>query len=145
RRRPVMDPAGFERTFGGLIRARLDWSRLRALAASGRVKVADEVVLDRHRLAALDTVWYVDGSGAPTDHHRPGAVNLRVGQAAELASGEPLIAGWEARGKRLVELQTSLRASGGPVVLALPAYRIGGGRALLLDGTHRVVAAVGAR
>ncbi|MBW8486972.1 hypothetical protein [Actinomadura parmotrematis] len=90
----------------------------------------------RSLLGDLRTVWYTTPEGAQTDWHHPGAVAHDVRQAAARREG------WDtARRARLAELERLFRREGEPVQLVLPALRVRADRDLLLDGTHRAVAA----
>ncbi|MFF1606902.1 hypothetical protein ACFVYA_03905 [Amycolatopsis sp. NPDC058278] len=126
---PVAD---FVRFFGdGGIRVRLDWSRL---ATECRI----EAITSRSAavLGDLRTVWYAGPDGRNSEFRDAGARPLRVREAALTE------ASWPAkRAARIAEFEARFRADAGSVQLPLPVYVLGDGGFLLLDGTHRAVAA----
>ncbi|GAA4383746.1 hypothetical protein GCM10023088_51210 [Actinomadura verrucosospora] len=90
-------------------------------------------------LGDLFTVWYAGPGGRQAEWRDPGAEPLRVRDAAR---GTVL---WERdRRRKLDDFGTLFRAQTEPVQLVLPVLRAESGRRLLLDGTHRAVAAYGA-
>jgi hypothetical protein len=75
----------------------------------------------------------VHPDGAHADFRDPGARPLRLGLTE---------ATWPAqRLSRIAALNEQFAAADSPVQLPLPVYALGGGGSLLLDGTHRSVAA----
>ncbi|MEV6828051.1 hypothetical protein [Amycolatopsis sp. NPDC051102] len=126
---PVAD---FVRFFGdGGIRVLLDWTRL---AAECRIEASTS--RSAAMLGDLRTVWYAGPDGRDGEFRDPGARPLRV---RETGCTE---ATWSAeRAARISDFETRFRADPGPVQLALPVYVLGDDGFLLLDGTHRAVAA----
>lgn len=89
-------------------------------------------------LGDLFTVWYTTPGGRQAQWRDPGAVPLRVRDAAR---GTIV---WECdRRRKLEDFGTLFRAQTEPVQLILPVLCAASGRNLLLDGTHRAVAAYG--
>lgn len=87
-------------------------------------------------LGDLFTVWYTGPGGRQAEWSDPGAEPLRVRDAARGT------ASWEReREQKLEGFGTLFRAQSEPVQLILPVLRAVPGRSLLLDGTHRAVAA----
>jgi hypothetical protein len=126
---PVGDFVGF---FGdGGIRARLDWTRL---AAECRI----ETFTSRSPalLGDLWTVWYAGPDGRDREFRDADAQPLRVREAGRTE------ASWPARrAARIAGFEARFRGDGGLIQLPLPVYVLGDGGFLLLDGTHRAVAA----
>ncbi|WP_031517020.1 hypothetical protein [Streptomyces sp. NRRL F-5123] len=130
-----MEIGDFAGRFRADIRARLDW----ALLARSGARVEVETLsggAGRRRLAELFTVWYVDGAGAGSRWDAPGSRPLRVEESERALSCWP-----EDRRRAVVALARSFAAGTGPLDLTVPAYRVGEGRHVLLDGNHRAVAA----
>jgi hypothetical protein len=127
-----VDVDDFVTLFGdGCIRARLNWSRLRS-----DCWIEQSFSRSRDELGDLFTVWYAGADGAHADFRDPGARPLRL---REVGLTE---ATWPAqRLSRIAALHEQFAAADRPVQLPLPVYALGGGSSLLLDGTHRSVAA----
>lgn len=93
----------------------------------------------RDLLGGLFTVWYTVPDGRQADWHHPEAAPLRVRDAA---CGTAV---WTAdRRRRLDAFEKAFQAQTEPVQLVLPVLRAAPGRDLILDGTHRAVAAYAA-
>ncbi|WP_327286861.1 hypothetical protein [Streptomyces sp. NBC_01198] len=132
-----MNTTEFTRMFGsGQIRARLDWSRI----TEPDVLVEQDFHTSVDRLAEMTTMWYADAEGRPVDYAAPNASPLTVREAAALdMSTVP-------RREEDLSLYTDRAArSPAPVQLVLAAYYLYSGSHLILDGTHRAVAAIRAR
>ncbi|MEU5266543.1 hypothetical protein [Amycolatopsis sp. NPDC021455] len=126
---PVDD---FVRFFGdGGIRAKLNWARL---AAECRVEVS--AGRSRALLGDLRTVWYAGPDDRNREFRDVDARPLRVRETGLTESSWPA-----GRAARIAEFEARFRAEAGPVQLPLPGYALGDGGFLLLDGTHRAVAA----
>jgi hypothetical protein len=124
----------YQMLFGNNVRAMLDWERLEQLGA----RVCIETVGSRDSLSQLRTVWYADADGNIGDYRNPGSHPLTIDEAAHSLDAWP--------GDRLArvgqfqaDIVTGAR-EGEPVLLTLPTYAVNGHR-LLLDATHRAVAA----
>ncbi|MEU8931517.1 hypothetical protein AB0D30_16690 [Streptomyces sp. NPDC048409] len=117
------------------IRAKLDWNALAEACVNVRVEsfVGDEA---KQCLAALFTVWYADSAGADSSWNAPDSLPLRVGAADRTLHSWP-----DSRSRTVTALTRAFSASPEPVSLTVPAYRVGWGRHVLLDGNHRAVAA----
>lgn len=129
-----MDLEDFAANFRAAIRAQLDWTRLAETCANVQVEtlVRDEA---KRRLAAFFTVWYADSAGADSLWNASGSRPLRV------AAVDRTLHSWPDNRRRTVTALTRVyAASAEPVSLILPAYRVGGGCHVLLDGNHRAVA-----
>ncbi|MEV7030161.1 hypothetical protein AB0N99_08020 [Streptomyces sp. NPDC093272] len=124
----------FEARFRPGIRAELDWIALAEFRAHVQVAtfVGDEA---KQRLAALFTVWYADPTGADSSWKGPGSRPLRVGEVDRTLHSWP-----DSRRRTVTALTQAFSASPEPVSLNVPAYQVGGGRHVLLDGNHRAVA-----
>ncbi|MGW4561550.1 hypothetical protein ACWEN3_03775 [Streptomyces sp. NPDC004561] len=130
-----MDLDEFARRFRADVRPQLDWARLAGAQAEAGVETLDGDA-GRRRLAELFTVWYADGTGTASRWDAPGSRPLRV------ATAERSLPTWpEDRRRAVASLKRSFAAGRGPLALTLPAYRVGEGRHVLLDGNHRAVAA----
>lgn len=127
-----MEPEAFAHAFKGEIRVLLTWTRVHL----PEISVEERTIEDRGALAMLRTVWYVTPDGRLGDWRAPENRALRVGEAG--ASHDVLPP--ESR-THIAAFQEAFRQSPGPVELDLPAYGLPGGEALVLDGTHRLVAA----
>jgi hypothetical protein len=126
---PVGD---FARFFGdGGIRARLDWTRL---ATECRIEAFTS--RSRELLADLRTVWYAGADGRDREFRDADARPLRVRETGRTEASWP-----EGRAARITGFEARFRGDGGPIQLPLPVYVLGDGGFLLLDGTHRAVAA----
>ncbi|WP_344586764.1 hypothetical protein [Actinomadura vinacea] len=87
-------------------------------------------------LGELCTVWYATRAGDQAEWNDPGAVFKRVREAA----CEPVT--WDPeRRRKLDALVRGFRDQREPVQLVLPVLRVVPGREVVLDGTHRAVAA----
>lgn len=125
----------FVTVFDATVRAWLDWSRVLTECT------VDESFSDsRAELGELFTVWYAGPRGQHAGYDGPGARPLRVGETSLTEATWPT--------ERATKIETMSASHAGsarePVVLPLPAYRVGAG-AVILDGTHRAVAAYRAR
>lgn len=116
----------FVAEFGdGRVRVLLDWSRVH-----GQCRAERSVVRSRELLGDLFTVWYVGPDRTPREFNAVDAWPLRVRDVPEP---------W--RAEQIRPLRHEFARSGQAVHLLLPAYGLPDGGALLLDGTHRAVAA----
>jgi hypothetical protein len=87
-------------------------------------------------LARLYTVWYAAPGGTNGDWRNSSDSPLRVGQATDT------VGTWPAeRVTRVAHFRAQFEKSRYPVQLTLPAYSPNTRDVLLLDGTHRAVAA----
>ncbi|MET8158587.1 hypothetical protein ABZT47_19600 [Sphaerisporangium sp. NPDC005289] len=111
------------------------WLRWDAVTASN-CPVTQICTRSREYLAGLYTMWYVTPDGSDGDWRGERDRPLRVGEAHTTSSSWP-----EGRADRIARLRDAFQREGRPVHLVLPGYSLGNGRVLLLDGTHRAVAA----
>lgn len=128
-----MKLAEFHALFGPSVRAQLDWDRLEAAGAS----VAVEALTSRAALGHLLTVWAAGPGGAERNIREAGAVPLTVAQASAAVTA------WPVRRARIEQFEQHMTAGvrgTEPLLLTLPAYAVGG-RWVILDSTHRAVAA----
>lgn len=127
----AIDVRDFITVFGSTVRARIDWSRVLTECT------VDETFSDsRVDLGELFTVWYAGAGGRHAGYDEPGAHPLRVGETSLTEATWPV-----ERATKIEAMSASHAGSAGePVVLPLPAYRVGSS-AVILDGTHRAVAA----
>jgi hypothetical protein len=116
----------------GQIKARLDWNRIGEPA----FQVEESIDDSREQLGAMCSVWYMGADGAPADWSAAGARPLSMHEAAN-----PDIAWSDHRAERLATFEECFASANEPIQLILPAYGVGHGRRLILDGTHRAVAA----
>lgn len=121
----------FVTVFDSIVRARLDWSRVLAECT------VDESFSDsRAELGELFTVWYAGPGGQHAGYDETGARPLRVCEASLTEATWPM-----ERATKIEAMAASHAGSSGePAVLPLPTYRVGAGL-VILDGTHRAVAA----
>lgn len=124
-----MDLAAFEAVFRGGIRAQLAWE----IVADASAGVVEHVLTAPGALGPLRTVWYTGADGREGSWRDPDSVALTVAEAAS--------ARWSEDRQRTIEGFRRMFASARePVVLVFPAYVVGSSL-LLLDGSHRAVAA----
>ncbi|MGP4111336.1 hypothetical protein ACTWP5_10505 [Streptomyces sp. 4N509B] len=117
------------------VRVELDWDAVLAEGSRGEVGVSGTYSRSRRLLGALYTVWYEGADGADADVRQAAARPLRVAETGRTERSWPA-----ERTRRVTRFEQAFRAAAEPVRLVLPAYAVGGGL-LLLDGTHRSVAA----
>lgn len=116
---------------GGGVRVMLAWERL----GSPEFGVTATYSRSPRLLGAMFTVWYAGPDGADADCWSA-ARPLRV---AEAGRTEP---SWPAeRARRIAGFERAFREAPEPARLVLPAFALGQGALLLLDGNHRAVAA----
>ncbi|MGW6486193.1 hypothetical protein [Streptomyces sp. NPDC055056] len=120
----------------GHVRASLDWSRVTDL----RLPVQQRFHTSPDRLGMMNTLWYVGPDGTPAEYTHPRADPLSTRQAA-VADMRAL----PQRETTLGALTQQAAKCPEPVQLVLPAYRLPNGADLILDGTHRAVAALRAQ
>ncbi|WP_327268040.1 hypothetical protein OG233_06800 [Streptomyces sp. NBC_01218] len=120
----------------GHVRASLDWSRVTEL----RLRVQHSFHTSADRLGRMATLWYTRPDGTPAEYTHPQATPLTARQAAA-ADMRTL----PQRQNTLGALTQQAATCREPVQLILPAYRLPDGTDLILDGTHRAVAALRAR
>ena len=127
-----INPSDFVQMFGdGSVKALLNWRRVND--SLFQVKESFSHSLDY--LGNLSTVWYVDGEGHQTDCYFDGARPMTVHQAAQARDS------WQPeRQIRIAEFEKTFAAHREYVQLILPGYEIVS-KTLILDGTHRSVAA----
>ncbi|MFJ8539856.1 hypothetical protein [Streptomyces sp. NPDC093591] len=119
------------------IRVALDWEGLGTLHRAGHARIvrADSVLTGRRPPCDYYAPWYADPSGRPTDYR---AADARPLCHADLsAHGQGLTADQRERVgyfERALATQTTR--------LCLPTLDLGGGRCLVLDGNHRLIAAL---
>jgi len=114
-----------------LSRVALDWDAAHAAGVSAQVRL--------HRGPAPQswlTCWYVDAGARACGWDDANARAVTVSLAGALFTAGP-----GERGTHLQALEDAMRAQGGPVSLTVLTWALPGGRTLLLDGNHRVVAA----
>lgn len=127
----VIDIHDFVTVFGSTVRARLDWSRVRTECT------VDESFSDsREDLGALYTVWYAGPGERHAAYDDPEVRPLRVRETTLTEST------WPADRATKIDAMSADYGSVDvePLVLPLPAYRVGAG-VVMLDGNHRAVAA----
>ncbi|MFI9587522.1 hypothetical protein ACIHCQ_38225 [Streptomyces sp. NPDC052236] len=116
---------------GGGVRVQLSWDRLDSSEFSATHTVSRSTGL----LGSLFTVWYEGQQGGNSDWRRA-AHPLRVSEASRT---EP---DWPAnRRHRVSSFEKEFVQAREPIQLVLPTYALHDGGLLLLDGTHRAVAA----
>jgi hypothetical protein len=126
---PVGD---FAALFGdGGIRARLDWTRL-----AGECRIEAFTSRSRALLGDLRTVWYAGPDGRDREFRDADAQPLRVRETGRTEATWPA-----GRAARIAGFEDRYRADAGSAQLPLPVYALGDDEFLLLDGTHRSVAA----
>ena len=120
----------------GSVKAQLDWS----LVTDADFRVAESFSRSPGDLGRKLTVWYLDPAGRPVDWYTAGARPLTVREAAHSLSH------WDAgRAARIARFQKGFAAQGEPVRLVLPCLAVSRGAELILDGSHRAVAAYAAQ
>ncbi|RFU40069.1 hypothetical protein DZF91_19085 [Actinomadura logoneensis] len=132
-RKAPIDTSQFIRLFlGRHVRAQLSPD----LLGDPERGVEERFSTSRDVLGDLLTVWYATASGHQTEWNHPEAVTHTVRQASDVLKR------WDReRRDTLDRLVRCFRAQDEPVQLVLPALALDDGRALILDGTHRAVAA----
>lgn len=115
----------------GCIRAQLNWAKLER-----DCRIEASVSRSRAVLGDLYTVWYSGPEGHDSEFRDADARPLRVRETEFTEATWPA-----ARAERIAEFERRYRADGRPVHLPLPVYVLDDGELLLLDGTHRAVAA----
>lgn len=121
----------FRRLFADNIRALVAWDRLHDSA----VTISERVVADRAALGELRTVWYRSDEGGLGDWRDPTSVPMSVSEAVTHRDI------WTRdRSDRIEAFGKDYQRYAEPVVMVIPAYETPLG-ALMLDATHRVVAA----
>ncbi len=122
----------FTTFFGhGGIRALLDWTRL-----ATECRITAFTSRSHAVLGELRTVWYAGPDGRDREFRDRDARPLQVRETGLTESTWPAD-----RTARIAEFEARYQADNRPVQLPLPVYALGEGRFLLLDGTHRSVAA----
>lgn len=128
-----MDIGDFITVFkDGGVRAWLDWDALEDAGCA----VREQFSRSPDVLGGLFTVWYQTADGTDGDWRNPGDRPLRVAECADAMDIWPAD-----RRDRIHGFADAFRGDDRPVQLVLPAYAVGGDGAVLLDGTHRAVAA----
>ncbi|MEU4805163.1 hypothetical protein [Actinosynnema sp. NPDC023587] len=132
REHPI-DTREFQAMFGdGVVRVLLNWQRLREPEFCVRQSFSRSV----EHLGNLFTVWYSGADGRAVDWSEEGARPMRVREAAANERS------WSTRrAGQLADLEERFRREELPVQLVLPAYAVGGDDLVIIDGTHRSVAA----
>ncbi|MFI0366485.1 hypothetical protein ACH35V_01315 [Actinomadura sp. 1N219] len=101
-----------------------------------RQRVEERFSTSRQKLGDLHTVWYTDSAGRQCEWDDFEAVAHTVRLASENLKR------WDRdRADRLDLLIRRFHTETEPVQLVVPALAVDGERALILDGTHRAVAA----
>jgi hypothetical protein len=113
------------------LRVELAWERLRAPEFS----VSHTVSRSARLLGAMFTVWYEDLLGKDGAWDRPGRP-LRVREVMRTKDDWPAD-----RGRRVSSFHNAFAVASEPAQLVLPTYALPGGELLILDGSHRAVAA----
>lgn len=126
----LMNLQKYKDTYKSEIRMQICWAKIANDTA------VDTIKLDRiDDVAALHTAWYFPQVDGGTDYLDSEKRNLKVGEVAGnlgmVAAHEEDIKCW---------LQELCSSNNSPLVF--PAYRLPDDEYLLLDGNHRVVAAV---
>jgi hypothetical protein len=121
----------FVDAFQNSVRVQLAWERL----ASPEFSVTHAVCRSTDLLGSMFTVWYEDQYGGDGDWRRPGRP-LRVSQAGKTELDWPA-----ERRQRVSSFERMYAQALEPVRLELPTYALSKGGLLILDGTHRAVAA----
>jgi len=114
------------------MRAWLSWDLLR----KPDTQITEIYSRSRDDLANLHTVWYATPEGANGDWRNASDRPLRVSEAAQTFNDWP-----SERAPHINFFQTQFERYGYPIQLTLPAYSPNGHDTIILDGTHRAVAA----
>ncbi|WP_420031360.1 hypothetical protein ACN2WE_00055 [Streptomyces sp. cg28] len=120
----------------GHVRAALNWSRL----TDKQFHVQHRFHTSPDRLGQMNTLWYTGPDGTPVEYTHPQAAPLTTRQASKTD-----MRSLPQRENTLTRLTKQASGSLEPVQLVLPAYRLPNGTDLILDGTHRAVAALRAQ
>lgn len=115
----------------GGVRVQLSWDRL----DSPEFSVTHTVSRSTDLLGSMFTVWYEDPQGGNGDWRRD-SHPLRVSQASRTELDWP-----GDRRRRVSSFEKEFVQTLEPVQLVLPTYALHDGGLLILDGTHRAVAA----
>ncbi|MFB9249034.1 hypothetical protein ACFFWE_12410 [Sphaerisporangium melleum] len=115
-----------------VIGAWLDWDAV----TSSDCQVSETCSRSREYLAGLYTMWYATPDDTDGDWRGERDRPLRVGEARRTSRSWP-----QGRASGVTRLRDAFVRENRPVHLVLPGYSLGNGRVLLLDGTHRAVAA----
>lgn len=137
---PEISWGAFQRLFArgsAGIQVTLDWERLGAPHRAGEALIVREDRLLDGSEPQRDyyAPWYADASGRPTDYR---AADARPLQCADLAASGR---GLSQRQRERVGYFEQALATGG-ARLCLPTLDLRDGRFLVLDGNHRLVAAL---
>jgi hypothetical protein len=120
----------------GIVNALLDWDTVRRLDCV----VTERFSRSSEHLGDAFTVWYETAGGLNGDWRNKGDHPLRVRDAVRT------YADWPAERKdRVNEFKGIFKGGEDPVLLVLPAYSLPSSAQLILDGTHRAVAAFSAK
>lgn len=118
------------------LRAWIAWDILDGL----RCNIKETYTRSTELLSGLYTIWYVSPDGTSGDWRNSQDNPLRVGNAIKAINSWP-----EERKRRVSYFQDSFARRRGPIQLVLPAYAPNNHDTIILDGTHRAVAAYLAR
>lgn len=128
-----MDLGDFETIFrDSEMGVRLSWDSL----GNSDITVKEIYSRSRDALANLYTVWYATPEGKNGDWRNGPDHPLRVGEATQTLDDWPA-----KRVSGVGSFRTQFEKLGHPVQLTLPAYAPNGRDIIILDGTHRAVAA----
>lgn len=114
------------------MRAWLSWESLR----QADVGVREIYSRSREVLAHFSTVWYTTPDGQNGDWRNASDRPLRVGEATQTFDNWPT-----GRAARVEDFRAQFKKSEYPIQLTLPAYAPNDRDIIILDGTHRTVAA----
>lgn len=119
----------------GSVKARLEWPHIDDVSFD----VMECFSQSQEYLGDMMTVWYVNSAGLQVDYWSKDARPMTVRQAAQSQNS------WLAdRRSRIAMFQKNFAMGGQPVRLVLPTYAVRHDVSLILDGTHRSVAAYAA-
>lgn len=120
---------------GAGIRVTLDWEGLGALYHAGHARIVreDSVLAGPRPPYDYYAPWYADPSGRPTDYRAADARPLCHEDLA--AHGQGLSADQR---ERVGYFERAMAAE--TAALCFPTLDLGGGRCLVLDGNHRLIA-----
>ncbi|WP_460497609.1 hypothetical protein [Glycomyces tarimensis] len=94
------------------------------------------VVTDRSRIARMLTPWFAGGAGGPGSEFDLGSTPMTIGQAVRSPTS------WNnGVAARVGYFRHRFAEQHGPVMLLIPAYAVDH-HVLLLDGVHRIIAAM---
>jgi len=122
----------FIRAFRPVVRVLLDWEQLE----SGRFAVQLTTVSEPTSLDYWYTPWYFDAQGNEVSYDMGTATPVSISQAADGLKGLS-----SARQQSIEELTIEFSRRSDPIQIPVAMYTLTHGRCLVLDGSHRLIAA----